>query len=140
MLITIAWAQFLAVVAAVEKEDMRKVTQAWSEGGINSLLIWQWDWTKFGALAVMLNVLAICFLTFPALVEYSPWDIFPGKPRSARQFLTLLRNLGFLSWLFSFITFAGYLNFASAYVVWAILPFIICLGAYFRFVKSETDE
>ena len=137
LLITFAWAQFLAMVAAVDKTDMRDVTRAWREG-IHSLLVWQWDWTKFGAIAVALNILAICLLTFPALVEYSPWDIFPGKPRTARKFLALLQNLGFLAWLFSFIVFAGYLNYASGYAVWGTFIFIIGLACYFRYLKPES--
>jgi hypothetical protein len=140
MLLTIAWAQFLAMAAAVDKNDMHAVSLADLLGGIRSLLVWQWDWTKFGGLAVALNVLAICLLTFPALFDYSPWDLFPGKPRSARQFLTLLRNLGFYAWLFSFVTFACYLNRASVYAVWGTFFFFICAGVYFRYVNSETDD
>jgi len=54
-LLGIAWVQFPAVVATVEKCDTRNPVTAWVQI-TSSPWPWQWDWKQFGGVAVALNI------------------------------------------------------------------------------------
>jgi hypothetical protein len=47
--------------------------------------------------------------------------------------------MGFCAWLFSFMAFIGYLNFASVICLYAALAIIISLRLYYRFLYSEPE-
>jgi hypothetical protein len=135
MLITVAWAQFLAMAAVIDKSDMRDVSAAWKQG-ITSVWLWQWDWTKFGGLAVALNILAVCFLTLPALAKLDGPRQAKSRPPYAQAFLLKLRNIGFYAWLFSFLAFIGYLNTLSVIFLYGALAVIILLALYYRYLYT----
>jgi hypothetical protein len=138
VLIGVAWAQFIAVSATVDKADMRNLAAAW-EQVTSSPWMWQWDWTKFGGVAVALNILAVCLLTLPALARSSGWEGFQNKPNSTRAFLLKLRSMGFYAWLFSFIAFIGYLNFMSVICLYASLVVIVVLVIYYRYLDTDAE-
>jgi hypothetical protein len=136
ILIAIAWAQFLAMAAVIDKADMRDVSAAWKHG-ITSIWLWQWDWTKFGGLAVALNILAVCFLTLPALAQRESRREVKSRPPYVRAFLLKLRNIGFYAWLFSFMAFIGYLNTLSVIFLYGALAIIFLLALYYRFLYTD---
>jgi hypothetical protein len=51
IMVTIAWAQFLAMAAVIDKADMRNLRSA-GERVLSSPWLWQWDWTKVSGVAV----------------------------------------------------------------------------------------
>jgi hypothetical protein len=138
MLISIAWAQFIAVSAAVDRSDMRNLQAAW-EQITRSPWMWQWDWTKFGGVAVALNAFSVSLLTLPALARNSGWEVFEGRPKITREFLQKLRNMGFYAWLFSFVTFIGYLNFMSVLCLYFAIAVTLGLAHYYRFLNRDPE-
>jgi hypothetical protein len=139
ILIGIAWAQFIAVSAAVDKADLRNVRGAWDQI-LLSPWAWQWDWTRFGSVAVALNVLALCLLTVPALGRSLKWKVFKGRPAAVKAFYDKLREFGFYSWLVSFIAFIGYLNFMSVVCVYIATAAVLILLIYYRYSKQPGEK
>ena len=135
ILIGIAWAQFIAASSAVDKADMRNLHSAW-EQIIQSPWMWQWDWTRFGGVAIALNILSVCLLTLPALARTTGWQGFEGRPEGTRTFLRKLRDLGFYAWLVGFVTFVGYLNFLSVVCLYLAVIVTIVLALYYRFIRK----
>lgn len=120
-----AWAQLVAALATVDKADLRNLSGAWQElldiFHFKPLQFWLWDWPRFGGVAVALNVLAVCLLTFPAIYRQDPGG---DNDRAFVKTFAILWKAGSYALLFSFVLFVAYLNLlclAALYLAFAIL-------------------
>ena len=138
--LVVAWAQFLAMVSCIDKADMRNVSSAWSElvRVMNDGRIFAYDFTKFGGVSIALVVVAICFLTPSALsLGFGKEDALPD-PALPLAFLSILGKIGFYAWLYSFVTFVGYLNNLALIVLFISLVVIGALWIFYtKVIKTD---
>ncbi len=136
VMLTVAWAQFIALVAVVEKSDMRRLDLAWQEIAKWDIRVWLYDWSRFGGIAVALNVLAVCFLSFPGLAQVVRGPIIDGRPKASQALLNALWVIGSYTWLFSFVVFVVYLNWLSALFLFGSVVVLVGLMQYFRLIEK----
>ena len=128
-----AWAQLVAVLATVDKTDMRNLSGAWQELAdiwhTKGLAFWNWDWPRFGGVAMALNVMAVCLLTLPAIYRVAPGE---ANESALVKTLTALWKLGFYAWIFSFLLFVAYLNLLCLAAVYVSLAIVLITLLFFR--------
>jgi hypothetical protein len=137
IILGIAWLQFLTMAAVIDKPDMRNVSSAWKQG-INSPFIWTWDWTKFGGVSIALVVVAVCFLSLPALLSAFGDSNSGSLPDYMRPCMAMMVKIGFFAWLFSFLTFVGYLNSLCVSLLYVSLAIVIAMAWFFK--KTAKDK
>lgn len=104
----ISWAQLLTSAASIKSENIRDLSGAIDELVKHHFPIY--DWTKFGGLAIGLNIIACVLLAFPTLVWSSSRKRKPGGDAADRKYAEHLGTSGIAVWALSFIIYTGYLN------------------------------
>ena len=130
-ILVIAWAQFLVAITVVEKGHMRNLQGAWAEI-VKTLNPIKWDWTKFGGVALALNIVALCFLSVSFVRSQYPLKMQTKEEMQVQEKLNdELSGIGGLVWSFSFYLFVAYLNIVFLAYVFASLTICMLILMYY---------